>query len=345
MKQNMFIFFLATLLLLNACSNALEPTLTHDNFESQEEISEQRDSILSFTSVDEYNQVCDSLATLSSESAKLSWMKNNYPHFYSIQNLYWDAMQEIAAVDNIDLITYNQFNSKYSQLYFPREEDDAGFYIPIRNENQAFVANTNCLVKIANRIVNLRDINSYEDLMESGKAYYASTPMTIDNSEFVIINRDMDPVGPVYESGWINIGDRRILLKATRHFKADPNLPSYTNAILSLLRLEFCFRKKTWVGWVNFSATSTTTFIANLGSGWGKPVMATHDGFSSHDSELTFQIHHAIVNNKHRYYYPQTQCQVTTNLSGLSSPYTFSFTMPYIYCQYNDPITINPVAP
>lgn len=346
MKKIILFTMLIMAIGLSSCSDMDTPDLGFSKESLQSELKEAQASdefVLTFKSQDEFQSALDKIASYETDEEKLQWVKDNYPNFSSIQTIYWKAMDEMAEVDGERPDAYEAFQTKYSQLYFPHYMDDAGFYVPMRNLDAAFLVNKNYEVSISGKIVNMRDIESYQDLITLSRAYYSdSTPMTrAAMGSFNLNSTSMNSVGPEYDSGWTKYGDRKVKLKARRRFKEFEPSPGFKGSI-SLLHLEFCFRKKTFLGWANYSSKSTIDFKANI-PGLSVPVTGSfsHSGNSSHDSELEYPI--AVHKDASHWYYTfvETPCQATVNFQGVSQILKYTWNMPGIQCV--TPLTANPV--
>lgn len=290
--------------------------------------------VLSFDSQADFDKAVNTIASLPSEQAKSEWMKENYPDFYSIQNLYENAMEEMAEIDESSNTQYENFQEKYKNLYFPRYIDDAGYYIPMSNLDASYLVNKACEVSIAGETVNLRDVNDYGKLMELGRAYYASEqPMPVAAmGVFYLNSTEMNSVGPEYDSGWTQYDKRKVKLKARRVFKTyQPNVNVVGSK--SYLHLEFCFRKKTVLGWANYKSESTIVFKVTIpGKGVIGPLTFNHNSNSSHDDEFEYPIQ--ITSDSASYYFTfvEAPCEATITYRGVSMPLRYNWNMPGIQC-------------
>ncbi len=290
--------------------------------------------MLSFNSQDDFQAAVTYIESLSSEEDKMNWVKENYPHFKSIQSLYWEAMEDMSKMEDLDNDKYDAFQQKYLGLYFPRYLEDAGFYVPMVNLDAAFLVNKECNVKIAGRVMNLRDIEDYAKLIELGRAYYSNeSPMPIsDLASFNLNSTSMNSVGPEYDSGWKTYDKRKVKLKARRRFTSYSPNPAIKGS-KSLFHLEFCFRKKTWLGWVNYSSTSTIVFKVNIpGLGWTKDLTFSNNGSSSHDSEFEYPIKISSDANNTYYTFGEAPCVAQITFRGVSSQLSYSWDMPGSHC-------------
>ncbi|MDE6792948.1 MAG: hypothetical protein K2J48_07690 [Muribaculaceae bacterium] len=304
-------------------------------------------SLLSFESKEAFDAEVAILTALSSDEEKIQWVNKNHPNFTSIQSVYWEAMDEMAEIEEVNQENYEVFAQKYQTLYFPRFMEDAGFYVPMTNLDEAFLVNVNYEVSIAGEIINLKDIEEYSTLVELGRAYYSiESPIPLATlTPFYINSTSMNSVGPEYDSGWTQYGDRKVKLKARRKFNTIQMAQGF-NGSESVLHLEFCFRKKTWLGWTNSNSTSTIEFKATLpGGGIVGPVSFSHSGNSSHDSELPYPIHISSDASHWYYTFPEAPCEATINYRGVSQILKYNWNMPGIQCV--TPLTVNhaPILP
>lgn len=72
------------------------------------------ESLLSFDNKEEFLKAQQEIAALPSSEDKENWVKEMYPEFTSIQNLYWRAMEEMAQIDDVTEERYAQFEQKYA---------------------------------------------------------------------------------------------------------------------------------------------------------------------------------------------------------------------------------------
>lgn len=336
MKKFLLFAMLIMAIGLSACSDVEEPisVLTNIPLSRSGQVVSSRDSMLSFNSQDDFQAAVALIESLSREEDKINWVKENYPNFKSIQNLYWEAMEDMDKMEDIDIDKYDAFQQKYLGLYFPRYLEDAGFYVPMTNLNAAFLVNKECNVEIAGTVINLRDIEDYSKLVELGRAYYSNeTPMLIsDLASFNLNSTSMNSVGPEYDSGWKTYDKRKVKLKARRRFTSYSPTPAIKGS-KSLFHLEFCFRKKTWIGWVNYSSSSTIVFKVNIpGLGWTNELTFSHNGSSSHDSEFEYPIK-ISTDASHTYYtFGEAPCIAQITFRGVNSQLTYSWNMPGCQC-------------
>ncbi|MDE5956748.1 MAG: hypothetical protein K2G78_00375 [Muribaculaceae bacterium] len=335
MKQLFSILALCMMVIATSCNNVEEPPKEGVRPNMHQQVTRASEAeMLIFEDYAQFERITDELKKLDSDNQRSEWMKIHYPNFRSIYDLYSDAMEEMAEYDDLDEMGYNAFMEKYSSLYFPMQDEDYGFYIPISDMASAFLANTSGDVSIGGEIVNLIDIVDYATLVNLGRAYYtedsplAAAAMT----SFQINNPTMNSVGPEYDSGWKEYGRRKVKLKARRRFKKYSPAYGFSGSI-SLLHLEFCFRKKTFLGWVNYKCKSTIVFRCNIpGLGWIVPQTYEHNSTSSHDSEMEYPI--KITSDTSHFYFTfgAAPCEASINYNDISQTLKYNWTMAPIQC-------------
>lgn len=258
-----------------ACSNdSLDEVTDHSN--KPQVVSRSEENMLSFDSEASFQQAVETLKSIDSWEAKEAWVKANYGHFCSMQSVYDTAMAEAENLGETEE-EYAQFKNKYSTLYFPMYEEDYGYYIPMKDLNVASLVNENGEVCIAGKVVNKKDITSYNELMYLDRAYYSNGISLIADAATEL--KDGAVVGERYESGWHKENGKKINFKARRLMR-DGALK---------LHIEISFRKKTWLGWTNYKSHTKLTGEIKL---YNKssvvtqtlPLLHESDHASSHDS-------------------------------------------------------------
>ncbi len=325
MKIKLWALPLLAAFCLASCSNEEAELTSGTNTVNETKSLNALANTLEFSSEAEFNDLVATLSKMSDSSEKSQWMHMHYPAFRSIRDVYNDAMVEADTMGDSD-DDYNKFMGKYADLYFPLYQEDAGFYIPIKDENMAFLANPNCEVKIAGETVNLRDVNDYQTLMALGVAYYAEpAPMAAADTDkdfdtFIEYGRDMNSVGTEFDSGWNTYNNsRRVKLKARRRVSNN----------VSKLHFEFCFRKKKPRGWVNYSSNSTlkgTVKLANTGQ--SLPVEKSISGRSSHDFEIECPVH--LDNRILTFLY--LDCTMNVQYQGIPQALNYKWPMKAVIC-------------
>ena len=242
-------------------------------------------SLLSFISEEAFLDAVEALDTLEINERK-EWVKQHYGSFYSLEDLYDKAMIDANALDESKeaFIAYKEKYQEY--LYFANYLDDCGAYLPISNRTMASLLNIHGEVRICGVVKNLRDINSYTDLQTTGRSMYdygfvSENPSREWNPSYIyhsniIGYESSDNVGQEFDSGWWVESKRKLRVKCGRKIR---HISS--NRYKIELHLELSFRKKTWVGWVNYSSTTTTT--GDFFGGYTGSINYSKSADSSHD--------------------------------------------------------------
>lgn len=306
-------------------------------------------STLSFGSYSEYQNVTCQLRNLGSNDERKQWMRDSYPGFVSIHDIYEQAGEEASTTDLVTEEQFNSFRCKYSCLYFPMVEEDAGFYIPIKDDAIAFLANRDCKIIIGNEEITVKDIHNYFDLQLTGRAFYElpSAMSVASEIPFEITGYDMKSVGPEYDSGWTEYKKEgtyhvKVKLKARRLLKKF-ELSYATYGSKSFFHTEFCFRKKSPFGWLNYkdsSAISGEVLIPLFGT---LILGSSENGMSSHDKEYLYPIHISSDANFKYYRYYEASCKTSVSFKDMSLNY--SWTMQGLVCKRAANTNVFPIIP
>ena len=178
-------------------------------------------------------------------------------NFYSIANIYYDALKD---GDNYYEREggYEEFKEKYSTLYFPEVNNDYSAFLPVSDENIAYLINVEGNVYIGDELKNYIDINSWSQLVALGKT----------EPDFFDIQTRSDYFVNGMSTQYNDRGDRKVWVNMNRHKQ---------NAI-PYLHIEVCFRKKSLGIWRNY--TDAETILSNFGL---YPTREGKNGSSSHD--------------------------------------------------------------
>lgn len=339
-KSLIYTSILVMVIGLMACANADEPEMELEKSSIEQylavQVEEGKDTapILSFDSYDVYRRTLDKLRSMDTDEARSEWMHATYPEFTSIEDIYQKAGEELAKIELETVESFNEFRHKYASLYFPMVDEDAGFYIPITDDVASFLANRDCKIIISNKEISLKDIYNYVDLQQTGRAYYDIEKTMNSKSEitFNVGNPSLDPIGPQYDSGWNQYGKRKVKLKARRRFTEYKVSPNFYGSH-SWLHTEFCFRKKTIIGWINYSCKST---IAGTIAVPGRPVYSfsiSHSQVSSHDDDHPLPIHISSDNTHWYYRYYETSFQATIDFKDINTALVYSWTLPALVAE------------
>ncbi len=332
MNKKIYCFFFS--LLFVACTNNVEEVVVSEMNESKNpdvkivllsegivtksgEVTEK--TILQFKDLETFNKTVKELSSGTKEAA-LAWEKEL--GFISLNTIFDNAMEEAATLGQSEA-DYKNFKAKYSEsLYFPEYKDDYGAYLPVSNESLAFVLNCDGEVMIGEEIMNFVDITTYEQLQQIGQAMYdlgTDTPMLMAAGVG-------DYLGDQYDSGWQIEDDRKLRLKIGRRIRERQGEGPFVIA----LHYEISFRKKVWIGWVNYSSktgTKTTITVANKNTYTREQI---EEGHSSHDHYFltSRECPDLYVNLGHgEFATTRVNGSATISYQGFSTPRTFNFDM------------------
>lgn len=323
--------------ILNMEKKSVEVSLTRSSTTS---------SILSFADQADFDETVAVLKSISSSDEKLKWVNKKYPNFISIQEEYGNALAEADSLDGSEA-SFLSFIDKYDTLYFPLEGEDAGFYIPMTNLEAAFLVNRNCEVRIGSETRCLKDIDSYSQLFELGRTYYnVGQPILSADGEYSEFKFDpgKSNIGERYESGWRYNGkndtekdaDRKLNLKINR-FMEEKSLQiaqdSYIKYGISQLHIEISFRKKTWLGWTNYSSETSIKGVINLGDIQGfLNLDESHSGTSSHDINKTLGVYISNQNNQCIATFPHITGNLKIAFRGFTKEQDYDVKMNGAFC-------------
>lgn len=171
--------------------------------------------------------------SLAKESIKSNSIVDLPTGFYSLEDVYVEAMKEAESYYE-RLGGYEQFKAKYTCLYFPEKEGDYSAFRPVSSKAVARLVNPEGYVVIGDRILNKKDIFSYEQLKE------LELTMPEDKDENQLRSSggeelEIDGMSPKYNDR----RDRKVWVSVTGN-------RAYKN-------FEVCFRKKGLLGvWYNY---------------------------------------------------------------------------------------------
>lgn len=151
---------------------------------------------------------------------------------------------------------YKQFKEKHSALFFAEQPEDYSAYLPVSNKYVAKLINVKGEVEIAGEIKDLRDITSYQQLIdlnliptENEFADLRSLPLNHLPTEYCN-DRKL----------WVNVVTR----------------PGTDHGVYEEILVEVCFRKKGFLGaWYNYKSETSL--------GWTNGAQRDDSGYSSHD--------------------------------------------------------------
>ena len=153
-------FFLFSLYVLGACSTIHEyPEATT----SDKTPFKQPEAILSF---DNESSFWDAVEKQRNGKDGIIATKSN-PDFISIYDEFQQAMTEADTYYQKEN-GYEEFKKKFPNLFYPEHGEDYAAFLPVSDEAVAQLLNQQCKVMIAGEERDMRDVNSYEKIMELG---------------------------------------------------------------------------------------------------------------------------------------------------------------------------------
>jgi hypothetical protein len=170
--------------------------------------------------------------------------------FFSLYDAFVDAMSN-AEIFYEREGGYEEFKEKYSSLYFPECGEDYAAYLPLKDKEIAKLLNVKGEILIGGEIVNLIDINSYEQLIALGRV----SPSDEQNWISTRSNKE-ENLPQLRAKMGITIYDpynnKNVLELIQDDVKFWINATTSGNKIC----VEFCWRQKGFLGkWYNFSST------------------------------------------------------------------------------------------
>lgn len=186
---------------------------------------------------------------LVEEKNRSEFVKKQFGAIVSLKDIYDEAMSAAEQLDESS-VSYESFRNKYGMaLYFANYEDDYGVYLPVSNKIVASLVNANGDVRIDGQVKNMKDIFSYNQLQQLGVAMYDYSGNHV--------TRSVEDVTAEYDSGWYHENGKKIRVKCGRQILQDSKI--LTTPVSMRMHIEISFRKKTWLGWTNYSSNIELT--------------------------------------------------------------------------------------
>lgn len=281
MVNKLFLFLGAFVLLFISCNNEDESQILNKTKASPvitiagKQIK-NIDGTLAFKNEDELKEVVDQLIPLIPTKSSDGSLKANYSNVDELKEKGFTSLYDIfeSAMNDVDEYYsrpggYEEFKAKYSSLLFPEEGDDYSAYLPISDKKLAMLADINGDVIIAKSKVSLKDINTYQQLVDLGQ-----TPP----GDIVTMAQSGDVITGINKIPETKVGDNKVWVNTKRGM----------DGMIPIIKVEVCFRKKYGFIWSNHNSNTT----ASLQGGYnGLKMYAGKDhesataihGFSSHD--------------------------------------------------------------
>ena len=199
---------------------------------------------------------------------------SRYQGFISIDSIYNQAMREADSLEFETPEEYFSYKAKYEKyLYFPEYGEDFGAYLPYKEKEIASVSNKDGIFLVGNTLYQEDRISTYQELQETGGAYYEdSLKINTQDQESIINNlrssddfkyyngrdKKIDNLGGRdntltngFDSKWLigGKGNKRKMKLKVNFIYTNPS-----NKIALQWHTEVSFRKKTIFGWANYSS-------------------------------------------------------------------------------------------
>lgn len=178
---------------------------------------------------------------------------------YGFQSLFDDFTTAMSEAENYydTEEDYKQFKEKHSALFFAEQPEDYSAYLPVSNKTVAKLLNEKGEVEIAGQVKDLRDITSYQQLVDLGFTPKESELKSTKASE---VNRLQE----------VRCNNRKLWVKVW----AKPG--EITSGVGYWAIVEVCFRKKGFLGaWYNYSSETSLGWSGQ--NGWSKSGVSSHD--------------------------------------------------------------------
>jgi hypothetical protein len=307
-----------------------------------DKVTDSHSKTLEFRNAAEFDEALREISLLETEDSKDSLVEARYGQFYSLKKVYDAAMHDAADLDETRK-SYMDYKNRYSPyLYFSDYADDCGAYLPVKNKDAAYLLNANGETTISGERVCMRNVTSYADLQEAGVAMYDAeetvatrgwNPSYVSHPEEAF-SENSGNVGMEFDSGWWQEGKRKVRVKCGRKI-VNRNSP------VMKLHVEVSFRKKTWLGWANYSSETTTT--GTFTGGYSGSINFHKEADSSHDWYqiiTSVQPYQDPLGNPH-WLNPQIEGNLTLDYRGIDHLLYLSVNVPEIDAFFRNP-TIGP---
>ncbi len=251
------LFITLCVLTLFSCSNNSIDEVTVDSTSLNHAESVCSDTtMLDFASESDFQNAVDELSTVD-EQNRSEFIKMHFGNMVSLKDTYDEAMSAAELLDESS-VSYESFKNKYGKaLYFANYKDDYGVYLPVSNKVVASLVNANGDVRINGNVKNMKDIFCYAQLQQLGIAMYDYCGSHV--------TRSAADVTAEYDSDWYHENGKKIRVKCGRQILIDSKI--LTTPVSMRMHIEISFRKKTWLGWTNYSSNielTGTYSVANV---------------------------------------------------------------------------------
>lgn len=322
-----------------ACSNdSLDEVADQSN--KPQVVSRSEENMLSFDSEASFQQAVGLLSDMD-ENEQKSWISSHLGTITSLKDVYDEAMEDAADLDE-SREAYLAYKDKYENtLYFSSYKDDCGAYLPVSNQTVAMMINTDGNIKIGNEVRNLKDISNYTQLQEAGVAMYDAEKdrnyvesRAVVEHPIIAVQKVGEPIGNndeyEFDSGWRHENKRKIRLKCGRQVGS---IDKNKRVITPRLHIEVSFRKKTWLGWSNYSSKTTTTrkftggYVGTIN--FHKSANSSHDWYQGFNG--TFVENIGSKNEKIHYCSYPIVADLSVEFRGMGTVQKYNFTLKEVH--------------
>lgn len=215
--------------------------------------------------------------------------------FKSLYDIFVEAMNNAESYYDREG-GYEDFKEKYSILYFPEVKNDYSAFLPVDDVNLAKFLNKDGEILINGKIVNMKNVNSYEQLEKLGWTY-SDTFTELDTE---LRTRATDLNGYYYisinETIYREDGERKN--KITRESISYESIPGDNLNIRKHVYGQHIFRKKGFLGiWYNYSSKACIAIGLRLKNAPDPVEGAPNQSFDSGFSPLDYHISYVVPQN------------------------------------------------
>ena len=325
-------FILAAILpcLFEACSNDVIIGDSDELINKSELSLDTNDSILSFASKADFDQVVSALKKMDCNTQQ-EWLNENYGNFHSLSDEFEEALLEAEKLDESEE-AFKTYYSKYGEtLFFPFFRDGVGPYLPVIDKYVAKLLNKKGKVLISGVEVDLKDIHNYSQLQELHRAMYS-----LNETQNKVGRKRVagTPAGDEYDSEWYHENGKKIRLKCQRRYTGEYEDGQLGKNHQYGLHIEISFRKKTWLGWTNYVSFVGIDARFNLADGQLVTLLDSHTNDSSHDYYIdlpkVYKRPFSMTDN-YSYIAPGIDADVKLDYRGIGHTLQYNFTLDPFY--------------
>jgi hypothetical protein len=266
MKTIRLLFVLFATVALYSCSNEQENLNTDKPVNKEFEFANQA----------EFDATVLQLGKMNDQELK-AW--SDATGRKSLYSVYQEALEEASLLNSGS--DYLQFKEKYAEsLYFPEVDGDYGPYLPLSNEKISVLLNPKGEVKINGETINLKDIHSYDQLVDLNR----SIPKELR----------VNKTGPLFGSYEVTKGNYKLWVD----FQGFPSCPFES----SLFTMTINFRKNLndGSGWVNFVG------LTSYWGGFDFTDLARNPPISEYYYDIDLNIRRGPSPHIHSYRWPES---------------------------------------